>query len=436
MIESCIVLLPEDTRWSRRRALPILVNNFSHEAAFSDSSPWGEEMPPGSPLHWAIRYSNIDAVTLLLKNEADMNEVDASGRTPLLLAVSSSHPTALLQQLLQAGAGLKEPSSCRIDAMNLAIRKGKLEIVKILAEADPETLKSVDQYSADSLLRMAGSSDVFQYLVSQGIDPVKVTGVKDSPVTFHMTGSLSGFVFNSGLTCHATAESMVLHLAQAATSGNLWVIKAIYRTLPKSLFATLVNRTKYGIASALCVAAVKNAAKLATELINMGAKLDSEGCVYGSALMAASVWGCLDVARCLVRSGAALCYVNEHGSLRSAVSLSLRHGKVTRWFLVDRHVEQRKLEHQPQQCASQQVEWSGPRLFKLALPTYMKRDSGESRWSHLRRLQKWKQGLLGATLAESRGNSGLDFKAELEFESRKSEAQAAHRQFLSRVGED
>lgn len=356
------------------------------------------------------------------------------------LAVSSTHPSQIIRELLKAGAGLAEPSRCRSDSMKMGVRNGDLEVVKILAEADPETLKGVDQYSGDRLLRLAGSAGVFQYLVSQGADPSNVREYRASAVTFHMQprSLLRGFIFNSGLVSESAEEPLILEVANAADEsdpGSIRLIKKLARSLSIGVFGNLVNRIKYGTGSPLCIAASMNGTRMVETLISMGAEIDFEGCRYGSALMAACVWGCLDAVRCLVRSGAVLYYVNGDGLPRSAINLSVRHQSVTRWLLVDRHVEQRKLEHQPSQHKSQHPVWGGPRLFKLALPAHMHRDFGESSWNHVRRLQKWKEGLLGSTLAESRRNSGLDFEAEFEVESRKSEAQAARRQFLTRLGE-
>lgn len=395
-------------------------------------------MPAGSPLHWAIRKNDVAAAKLLLQNGADLNQGDASGRTPMHLAISSLYSTTLLTELLRAGATLGEPSRSRINAMRLAIGRGDLEVVELLAEADPETLKSVDQSTADSLLARAGSVDVLQYLISQGASFFKVTDFRDSAVAAHIwrPSSLRAFIFNSGLASLSAEEPLLFAFTQAAFEGNFQAIRMLRRALSRDLFESLVNGTTCGIGSPFCVAASVNAVVVVKGLIAMGADLDIEGCRHGSPLMAACAWGCLDVVRWLVRSGAILCYVNGDGLLRSAVSLSSRHEKVMRWLLVDRHMEQLKLEHQHSQHTSQQRVWSGPRLFKLALPAPMHRDFGESRLGHLRRLQKWKERLLGATLAESRKNSGLDFDAELEAESKKSDAQCAHRQLLRSLGED
>lgn len=442
MIDTGRICLPADiVGWRGLSALAILVNEFNHDTALSHDPPWTSKLPSGSPLHWAIRFNDVPAVNLLLKNEAEVNQVDSSGSTPMHLAVSSMYPAELLRGLLKAGAGPSEPSQYRIDSMKMAIRNGDLEVVKVLAEAHPETLKGVDQHSRDSLLRLAGSAEVFQYLVSQGADPFNASEYRKTAITIHMrsTSLLRGFIFNSGLASEYAEDPLALEVAAAAYAsdpGSICFVKKLYRSVSIGVFGNLVNRAKYGVASPLCLAASMNGTRMVEALISMGAEIDFEGCRYGSALMAACVWGCLDVVRCLVWSGALLCYVNGDGLPRSAVNLSVRHQSVTKWLLVGRYVEQRKLEHQPLQHKSQHPVWAGPRLFKLELPAYMHRVSGESSWDHVRRLQNWKEGLRGSTLAESRRNSGLDFEAEVEVELRKSEAQAARRQFLVRLGEE
>lgn len=441
MIDNEIICLPADiVGWRGRSALSILVNESNHGEALSNDPPWTSKMPSGSPLHWAIRKSDVPAVKLLLKNGAEVNQVDSSGSTPMYLAVCSSHPAELLRELLKAGAGLAEPSQCRIESMEMAIRNGDLEVVKILAEADPETLKGVDQDDGDRFLSEAGSAGVFQYLVSRGADPFNVQEHGWTAVTGHIRpmSLLRGFIFNSGLVSESAEDPLAYEAANAAFAsdpGDTRLIKKLYRSLSTGVFGKLVNSTKYGMNSPLCMAASTNSIHMVEALVAMCAEIDFEGSRYGSALMAACVWGCLDVVRYLVRSGALLCYVNGDGLPRSAVNLSVRHQSVTRWLLVDRHVEQRKLEHRSSQQKSQHPVWGGPRLFKLALPAHMHRDFGESRWNHVQRLQKWKERLLGSTLAESRRNSGLDFKADLEVELKKSEAQAARRQFLARLSE-
>lgn len=426
-----MVSLPVDMHWSHRSAMYILVNQFNEQETAISGPPWRKSMACGSPLHVAIHDNNRAAVRLLLRHQADVNQVDSLGRTSLHLAVSCQCSPEILRELLDAGAG---PPGL-LDDIAQAACDGNLGVIKVLADADPRALRDADRFSADGLLYLAGSVEVFQYLISQGMSPFDVETFVATAVTNKMSEPLfNGYIFNSGLISWSTLESTAGAFTYALDSGNVAFIKKLQRTVPNEFLTTLVNRGNPGWVSPLCVAASKDATKLAETLVAMGANIDSEGCPYGSPLMAACALGSLEMVKYLVRSGAELLYVNE-GLPRSAVRLSCRHQNILRWLLIDRHLEQPKLEYQPSQSISHKPAWSGPRLFKLALPAHMHRDFGESRWGHLQRLQKWKRELFGSTLAGTRKHSGLDFNAEVEFELRKSRAQAAHRELLARLGE-
>ncbi|KAG6354207.1 hypothetical protein INS49_004811 [Diaporthe citri] len=72
MIDNEMICLPADIiGWRGRSSLSILVNEVNQDQAFSNGPPWTQGMPSGSPLHWAIRKSDVSAVKLLLENEAE-----------------------------------------------------------------------------------------------------------------------------------------------------------------------------------------------------------------------------------------------------------------------------------------------------------------------------------------------------------------------------
>lgn len=441
MIETELICVPADIfSWRGRAALSILVNSFNRVEALSGNPPWRQRLPPGSPLHWAIRNNNIHAVRSLLRNEADVNQADSSGWTPLNLAVLSQHPIELVQELLQAGAGLAEPRLVWNDAVGHAIRTGNLDLVKILAEADPETLKGLDSFSRDIRLQNAGSAAVFQYLISRGCNPTEMKKMGQSAVTGRIAPNCpwSGFVLNSGLVIQSSEGSLafaLIWLVWARGPRSIRLAKMLCRVLPNEISTKIVNWTGRGIASPMCWAASENSAGMIEGFISLGTDLEGEGCRDGSPLMAACAWGNLDVARRLVRAGALLCYVNEQGKLRSAISAASRYPKVVKWLLVDRHMEQPKIDYQPSRTTSHQPVWSGPRLFKLALPAYMHRDVDESSWDYLQRLEEWRKEFRGSALAESRRDSGMDLDADFEAESKIRDAEAAHHRFLKTLGE-
>lgn len=68
MIDNEMICIPADVvGWRGRSALSILVNEVNQDQAFSNDPPWTQGMPSGSPLHWAIRKSDVSGVKLLLK---------------------------------------------------------------------------------------------------------------------------------------------------------------------------------------------------------------------------------------------------------------------------------------------------------------------------------------------------------------------------------
>lgn len=441
MIETELMTLPTNTSWKSRSTLSIMANVFNHQVAFRGSPLWvrARQYPSMSPLHIAILENNLAAVRLLLKHEADVSQADSLGRTPLGLAASSRHSAQLVTELLKAEASLANSSRSTHIAMRLAVRNCNLEVVKILAEADPETLRASMCPPGSNLLSDASTVEVFSYLMSCGLELFEVNRFGYTELMRrlfnHSSTNMSGFIINSGLIPNIAEES-INPVAIAAANEDPKLLRKLYRTLPTDLFAVLVNRSdNCGEDSALCWAAFNNDINVTSALIDMGADIGIDGCPHGSPLMAACYLGNLDVVKYLVRSGSALAYVNEHGLHRNTFNLSDRHANVKRWLLVDRHVEQRRLEHQSTPTKPCQSVWSGRRLFRLVLPTDMSRSFGESSWDHLQRLQKMRRDLLGATLAERRKNCGLDFGAEDGDEARKSEARAAHRQFLSSLGE-
>lgn len=62
-------------------------------------------------LHMAVKNGKLDAISTLLKNEADVNSTNNQGETPLYLATTSTFKikNALVQILLENGA---KPNLC------------------------------------------------------------------------------------------------------------------------------------------------------------------------------------------------------------------------------------------------------------------------------------------------------------------------------------
>ncbi len=113
----------------------------------------------GTPLMIALLIGKQDIANLLIKNSADINEIDSKGMTPLLMAVMESH-TEAVRLLIEEGANVNYATSqsCNhlsmsfkqvliekrldgliaishnITALHIAVIKGNEEIIKLLLE--------------------------------------------------------------------------------------------------------------------------------------------------------------------------------------------------------------------------------------------------------------------------------------------------------------
>ena len=102
----------------------------------------------GRPLlHLAILSERADLVELLLKNGAEVNQVDADGRTPLHCAISRRCNVDLVKKLLEKGADFTAEEAGRRTPVQLAIANAcSLEVVQVLIEEKEKQVKTTKRY--------------------------------------------------------------------------------------------------------------------------------------------------------------------------------------------------------------------------------------------------------------------------------------------------
>ena len=103
-------------------------------ATLSSAAP---EADGTTPLHWAVRSGDTQAVARLIKAGAQVNVVNRYGVTPLSLAADNGDP-AMLQTLLKAGAAIKTADGALPDGQTLlmrAARTGHVDAIKALIAA-------------------------------------------------------------------------------------------------------------------------------------------------------------------------------------------------------------------------------------------------------------------------------------------------------------
>lgn len=120
-------------------------------------------------LHWAAeRHAAV--VDLLLRHGAEVNAVDRSKMTPLMIAADAGNE-AVVSALLKAGADVKLRGPKKRDALMLAAHSGNAAIVRLLAGAGAEVnAKDAEGDTALVIAARKARAEVVEALLQAGAD--------------------------------------------------------------------------------------------------------------------------------------------------------------------------------------------------------------------------------------------------------------------------
>mmetsp|Transcript_16193 Transcript_16193/g.37223 ORF Transcript_16193/g.37223 Transcript_16193/m.37223 type:complete len:632 (-) Transcript_16193:68-1963(-) len=113
------------------------------EAPPAPPPPKEEEPPDNIALHMAVWLADKQRIAELLKAQADVNQVDPRGATPLMIAAEllprAKEYEDVLQQLLESGADPLQRSSTGWSPIDEAVSRGEAAVVQQLFEAAQRT---------------------------------------------------------------------------------------------------------------------------------------------------------------------------------------------------------------------------------------------------------------------------------------------------------
>lgn len=325
-----------------------------------------------TPLHLAADANSLDAAKALLKLGVNPNATDIAGRTPLHYVRSCE----LAKCLIDYGADPERYEAKRcLTPLSYHVEHGDVGIAELLVSKGA----NIDNFPfVENLLHFAEGPEMFSYLVQKGIDPHQIGWYSRTPIHCALVYELDylPFLLHSGLLVAMTDTPTNIFADIIHTHGGdldrrrrlATTIRRLCLRLSQDQLSSFLNTYPSGYHSPLCMAVSIDHVSALRVLLEFGAELEMEGSRAGTALMTACARGRLEIVKLLVRRGAQLTYVGEHGRLRSAPLLARQYPDIVQWLLAGRYYEQLRLRAGPADASIRVRHWSGVTTAKFALP--------------------------------------------------------------------
>mmetsp|Transcript_41684 Transcript_41684/g.69636 ORF Transcript_41684/g.69636 Transcript_41684/m.69636 type:complete len:219 (-) Transcript_41684:220-876(-) len=136
-----------------------------------------------TPLHYAVKYGQVESVTFLLKEGADRNRPCELGRTPLHYAARYGQKAAA-----EALCALGAPGAIKVDAqdksmwtaLHIAAEQGHADVIAVLCKHKAHVNKPIEGTTWTPLLLAAdkANTEAVQALLKAGADATVLVGGK------------------------------------------------------------------------------------------------------------------------------------------------------------------------------------------------------------------------------------------------------------------
>ena len=281
-------------------------------------------------LHFACKNGQISLIRNLLKDNVDINALNAKGLSPLHLAVIEGN-IEVTKLLISEGANIEvTDSKWGSSPLLYACQNGRTKIVKLLVEmgADIEA-KSDDDTSAIHFAAQSGKSDLIDFLLQNGLDiNCRKKLFKETPLHFLLDNYMAKIpslyektklLIERGAMIDAETSFKETPLTCAITANNLDVVRLLI-----SCGANVNHKGYYDETPLKLAVSLKRDKEIIKLLINKGADINAAMRTKTTALhsTACQKKACEGV-RILFENGANLELQNENG--QTAFDLALWH---------------------------------------------------------------------------------------------------------------
>jgi len=290
----------------------------------------------GQSLGDAVLYNDAKAVQTLIAKGANVNEMDETGMTPLMIAASEGR-TAIAKTLIDAGADVKQASGEGTTALMRAASANRVDVMALLVSKGADVnAKNNGGMTALMVAAFGGYPDAVRALLTNKADP----NAKDNQGrTALMAGATSGnaavvdTLLKAGADATATDAGHGSPMTYAAAEGYAAVMQVLQRAGLKpnagdlALAAagchtdavTLALASGVGVNGAdgqivpLLTAAGANCVDVVRLLLDRGADVNAKDGDGWTALMKAAQAGHPDMVRLLMQHGADMSIADKDG---------------------------------------------------------------------------------------------------------------------------
>src|SRR3990167_3917292 len=250
-----------------------------------------------SQIKKASKNGDILQFKRALRAGANVNVVNKSGRTPLMLASRTGH-IDIAKLLIESGAQVNQVSNNGVPALGNAVHNRQLDIVALLLQSGAD-VNIVNNYgSALTGAARVGDLNIAKLLIEAGANVNAVNRIGSTP------------------------------LMLASGTGHIDVARLLIES------GAQVNQVNNNGMSALGIAVGEKQFDIVALLLQSGADVNIVN-ENGSALKVAAIVGDLNIAKLLIESGANVNVVNGHGDTLLMYSMysEARHIDIVKLFL-------------------------------------------------------------------------------------------------------
>ena len=147
----------------------LLFNASLFTLVHAQTAPSASEIENFQGLHLAAHEGDVEATKRFIKNGADLEERDGSGRTPLIVAAFASHEP-IVKLLAEAGADMNALEHRAYDIVTIAAVANDVDMLDIALQPGTSAGNVTSPYDGTALIAAAhlGHHDVVDRLIKGG----------------------------------------------------------------------------------------------------------------------------------------------------------------------------------------------------------------------------------------------------------------------------